>query len=140
MKQNSHENCGKGDETGPFDFDCVHRDTPEEQKCAEAGCGFCKSSNKERKSKMKTQCTCDSIDLFKGGCLCGFIERPKEEEKAEGTGSGVSGKGAGTEPCCGFCGESNEICECYNGVIYDFNPQESLFETWERIRKERQKL
>lgn len=41
---NVHTDCGKGDESGPFEHDCSCRDTVLEDTCAQNGCGFCRRS------------------------------------------------------------------------------------------------
>lgn len=36
-----HREHGQGDDGGPFDSDCICRQTKLQQDCAAAGCGFC---------------------------------------------------------------------------------------------------
>lgn len=47
------------------------------------------------------KCTCDSMDLFKGGCLCGFLER----EKNTGSSVGRESKGEKSIKKCPICEE-----------------------------------
>lgn len=66
------------------------------------------------------KCTCDSLDLFKGGCLCGSLK----EEKTEEPDIQVKGfyelrqSNPGPIPSslrCMICGEKESICkgECF---------------------------
>lgn len=43
-----HDDHGRGDENGPDHPDCPCRATPRETECAQAGCGFCRSSHDNR--------------------------------------------------------------------------------------------
>ena len=40
-----HSEHGRGDDSGPFDPDCICRESSLESECALAGCGFCKAAN-----------------------------------------------------------------------------------------------